>query len=161
MTPSGKVAASDFDLVRAPSPANAPQVMVSGSSHAGADAEHGMAAFVVELPSPRFGGGHVGNFPEGHPAAATNGSSSISNSSGGSSAPNGQSRASAAVERTEAEQYAIEAEMCRQRAAAEGAKTRVRVRMVPEPAASDSSYSSASSWDEAGSVRSCSSDRVA
>lgn len=156
MTPNGKVAASDFDLVRAPPPATAPQVTVSGSSHAGADAEHSMATFVVELPSPRFGGGHVGNFPEGHPRATN------------SNAPNSHGRApppaAAAVERTEAEQYASEALQCLQRAAAEGAsagKTRVRVRMVPEPAASDSSYSSASSWDEAGSVGSCSSERAA
>lgn len=157
MTPNGKVAASDFDLVRAPSPAIAPQVTVSGSSHAGADAEHSVATFVVELPSPRFGGGHVGNFPKGHPRATS------------SNAPNSHGRAppaaaAAAVERTEAEQYASEALHCLQRAAAEGAsagKTRVCVRMVPEAAASDSSYSSASSWDEAGSVGSCSSERAA
>jgi hypothetical protein len=91
MTASGKVAPHDFDLLRA-APAAAPQV-VSGSSHAGAEAEHGLneaIAVEVKLPSPRFGGGHVGNFPEGYqgPSGRAMGSSggSVAAKEGGSSA---------------------------------------------------------------------------
>lgn len=105
MTASGKVAPDDFNLVRGV-PAGVPQT-VSGSSHAGAEAEHGMPAYVVELPSPRFGGGHVGNFPEGYQGAAA--------------AATPSRVPVVAAERTEAEQYAQEAQQSRQRAAAQGA----------------------------------------
>lgn len=77
---NGRVEPGDFELVRAAPPATAPH-MVSGSAHSGAEAEHGTGerlALVVELPTPQFGGGHVGNFPEGYqkPASASRASSS-------------------------------------------------------------------------------------
>jgi hypothetical protein len=93
MTASGKVAPHDFELMLA-APAAAPQV-VSGSSHAGAEAEHGLneaIAVEVKLPSPRFGGGHVGNLPEGYQgpnsraASSTGGSVAQAAKDGGSSA---------------------------------------------------------------------------
>jgi hypothetical protein len=74
---NGRVGRQDFELVRS-GPSNAP-AQVAGRSHARAETEHGMQetlALVVELPSPRFGGGHVGNFPEGFPAPAGSSSSS-------------------------------------------------------------------------------------
>jgi len=83
LTASGRVGPGDFELVRIP-PVNAPMV-VSGSSHVGAEADHDMGeriAFVLELPSPQFGGGHVGKYPRGYKSpAADSGISSSSSSS--------------------------------------------------------------------------------
>jgi hypothetical protein len=62
---AASLSSGDWELMARLPPSDASQ-RVSGSSHAGADADHGTAALDIELPSPRFGpGGHVGAFPQG------------------------------------------------------------------------------------------------
>lgn len=99
LTASGRVGPGDFELVRIP-PVNAPRA-VSGSSHIGAEADHDMGehiAFVLELPSPQFGGGHVGNFPRGYKSPPAD--SDMSSSSSSYSKPVGASEGSSAGQAT-------------------------------------------------------------
>lgn len=184
MTASGRVGRQDFELMRL-APEGAPQG-VAGSSYAAAEAEHGLAepiAFAIELPAPSFGGGHVGNFPAGYrgPQQPRRGGGSYSQSDSsreGATAAQSQRGvavvAASAVDSTPvapqpapgAERYtaAVNAFAALQRAAQQAAassspQARVSVRMVPETAASDSSYSSNySSQEETGSEGSCNTD---